>query len=239
MTETKRGIEAFAETKRLIIVAAHPDDMESMCGGTAASLARRGVTIFSVNCTLGDIGTVGELVPRPALGATRLTETEAAAAVLGVAQTFNLGHPDGELVPDLRLRAQIAQLYRQTQADTLWTFDPFWAGQIHPDHRAAGLAALDAYMPSKMPLYRPEQLRDPTADLGCLERVFVFATDRDPDIFVDVTDIYDTKLAGCIAHHSQFPEGEENLEWMKEIDQGLGEVIGVPYAEAFKEIRVW
>ena len=48
--------------------------------------------------------------------------------------------------------------YRKWQPDTIFAFDPSWAGQIHPDHRAAGRAALDAFMPSKMRLYRPEQL---------------------------------------------------------------------------------
>jgi LmbE family N-acetylglucosaminyl deacetylase len=139
----------------------------------------------------------------------------------------------------LELRAQIARLYRVTQADTLWTFDPFWPGQIHPDHRAAGQAALDAYMPSKMPLYRPEQLNESDADLGRLERVFFFSTGREPEIYIDVTDPYDTKLAACMAHRSQFPKGEENLAWMKELDQKPGEVIDTPYAEVFKQIEVW
>jgi LmbE family N-acetylglucosaminyl deacetylase len=233
------GIEAFDEIKRLIIVGAHPDDMESICGGTVHQLARRGVTIFSVNCTLGDIGTQESNLTRPALASTRLAETEEAARILGVAQTYNLGHHDGELVPSLELRAQIARLYRITEADTLWTFDPFWTGQIHPDHRAAGQAALDAYMPSKMPLYRPEQLNEPEACLGCLERVFVFSTAREPDIYVDVTGSYRAKLAGCIAHRSQFPQGEESLEWMKELDRKAGQVIDVSYAEVFKRVEVW
>ena len=134
----KRGIEAFEETKRLIVVAAHPDDLETMCGGTTALLAARGVEISLVNCTLGDIGAQDQAMARPALASTRMAETDAAASILGIARTFTLGHHDGELVPDLNLRAQIARLYRLTQADTLWTFDPFWTGQIHPDHRAAG-----------------------------------------------------------------------------------------------------
>lgn len=234
-----RGLEAFEEVKRLVIVAAHPDDLETMCGGTALLLARQGVTVFSVNCTLGDIGAQDAGLARPALATTRLAEADAAAGILGLAAAYNLGHHDGELLPDLTLRAQIARLYRLTQADTLWTFDPFWTGQIHPDHRAAGMAALDAYMPSKMPLYRPEQLNEPGAGLGQIERVFVFATDREPDIFVDVTAVYEHKLAACKAHQSQFPEGDSSLEWLREIDQGLGQVIDAPYAEAFKEIRVW
>jgi LmbE family N-acetylglucosaminyl deacetylase len=143
------------------------------------------------------------------------------------------------LVPDLALRAQVARLYRLTQADTLWTFDPYWPGQIHPDHRAAGQVALDAYMPAKMPLYQPEQLNERGAELGKLARVFVFATERDPDIFVDVTTVYSTKISASLAHGSQFPQGEADLEWMKERDKQPGQRIGVLYAEPFKQITVW
>jgi LmbE family N-acetylglucosaminyl deacetylase len=234
-----KGIEAFVEVERLIVVAAHPDDLETMCGGTVALLVARGVRIFSVNCTLGDIGAQDPTLARPALASTRLAETDAAAGLLGIDHTFNLGHHDGELLPDLALRAQIARLYRVTQADTLWTFDPFWPGQIHPDHRAAGQAALDAYMPAKMPLYRPEQLNEPDAGLGRLERVFLFSTGRDPDVFVDITPVYEQKMAAAMAHVSQFPEGAGSLEWMKDLDRERGETIGATYAESFKEVAVW
>jgi LmbE family N-acetylglucosaminyl deacetylase len=234
-----KRLQVFDEVQRLIVVAAHPDDLESICGGTISILTQRGVDVFSVNCTLGDIGTQDAATVRPSLATTRLTETEDAARILGIVQTFNLGHHDGELLPDLELRAQIARLYRITHADTLLTFDPFWTGQIHPDHRAAGQAALDAYMPAKMPLYRPEQLNEPQASLGRLERVMLFSTSRDPDVYVDVTGVYQTKLAACQAHRSQFPQGEESLEWMKDLDQKAGEVIEVRYAEAFKALQVW
>jgi LmbE family N-acetylglucosaminyl deacetylase len=234
-----QNLDAFADIKRLIVVAAHPDDLETMCGGTIYQLAQRGVEIYSINCTLGDIGSSDADVSRPALAANRLKETEAAAQLLGIRQTFNLGRPDGELLPDLALRADIAHLYRLTQADTLFTFDPFWTGQIHPDHRAAGQAALDAYMPSKMPLYYPAQLNEQGTGLGCLERIFVFSTDREPDVVVDVTAVYPQKIAASLAHKSQFPEGEANLDWLKEIDGGIGESIGATYAEQLKQIQVW
>lgn len=236
---TVRGIEAFEKTKRLMVVAAHADDLETMCGGTVALLVQRGVEVFSVNCTLGDIGIQDPTVARLALASRRLAETEAAARCLGIRQTYNLNYPDGELEPSLALRAQLARLYRITQVDTLWTFDPFWPGQIHPDHRAAGQAALDGFMPSKMPLYYPEHLNEPGAGLGRLEQVFLFATDREPDVFVEVTAVYETKLAACMLHHSQFPKGEEDLEWMKEIDRKQGETIGVTYAESFRQVDVW
>lgn len=237
--KTYKGIEAFDDTKGLIIVAAHPDDLESLCGGTVFQLIETGIKVFSVNCTLGDIGAPDPATTRSDLAITRLAETNKAARILGLSKTFNLGHHDGELVASLELRAQIARLYRLTQADTLFTFDPFWSGQIHPDHRAAGQAALDAYMPSKMPLYHPEQLNEKDADLGCIKQVYFFSTDRDPDIFVDITDIYGTKLAACMAHKSQFPNGEESLTWLKEIDHRQGDTMQVQYAEVFKQIQIW
>ncbi len=239
MAESIRGLDAFEETRRLIVVAAHPDDLETMCGGTVARLVQQGVQVFSVNCTLGDIGAPDDSQSRPALAATRLAETAAAAELLGLKGAVNLGHHDGELVADLPLRAEIARQYRLTQADTLLTFDPFWTGQIHPDHRAAGQAALDAYMPSKMPLYRPEQLAEAGADLGCLARVFLFATDRDPDIVIDITAVYDRKEAACLAHQSQFPRGRQDLAWLRKIDARRGQPLGVTYGESFKEMGVW
>jgi hypothetical protein len=69
--------------------------------------------------------------------------------------------------------------------------------------------------------------------------VFVFSTDRDPDVVVDVTAVYPQKIAASLAHKCQFPEGETNLDWLKEIDSEIGERIGVTYAEQFKQIDVW
>jgi LmbE family N-acetylglucosaminyl deacetylase len=173
------------------------------------------------------------------LAQARLAETEAAAQLLGIKTVYNLGHHDGELLPDLELRAQIARLYRLTQADSLFTFDPFWSGQIHPDHRASGQAALDAYMPSKMPLYHPEHLLEPDMELGRIERVYLFSTDRTPDIYVDTTSTQKRKIAACVAHQSQFVKGEEGLEWLLEMDAEAGAVIGAAAGEAFKTLRVW
>jgi LmbE family N-acetylglucosaminyl deacetylase len=248
-TMSYRDFAAFADVKRLLVVAAHPDDLESMCGGTVALLAAHGVEIFSVNCTLGDIGSQEENQLRPALAARRIEETRVAAGILGLQAHFHLEHHDGELVPDLTLRAQIARLYRITGADTLFTFDPYWTGQIHPDHRAAGQAALDAYMPAKMPLYQPAQLKESGAALGKIERIFLFATDRDPDIYVDVDTVYDQKVAATLAHQSQFPNGVADVEWMRELDRSAAAILNagaagndrdeITYAERFKALRLW
>lgn len=231
-----KGLEAFAEVKRVVVMAAHPDDLETMCGGTIIKLIAQGVEVVSVNCTLGDIGTQNPVVLRSDLATTRLQEAKTAASILGIKQVINLGHHDGELVPDLTLRAQVAQMYRQTQADTVFTFDPYNIGQRHPDHRAVGIAAIDAGIPAQMPLYHPEQLQDGTA-VSQVKRIFFFATDR-PEIMVDVTDVHDLKMASARAHVCQFPKGDENLNWLQDRDKLVGEKIGVTYAEQFREMKI-
>ena len=231
-----KGMEAFEEVKRVVVMAAHPDDLETMCGGTIIKLIAQGVEVVSVNCTLGDIGTQNPVMVRSDLASTRLEEAKTAASILGIKQVINLGHHDGELVPDLSLRAQVAQMYRQTQADTVFTFDPYNIGQRHPDHRAVGIAAIDAGIPASMPLYHPEQLQDGTA-VSQVKRIFFFATDR-PETAVDVTDVYDRKLTATRAHVCQFPKGDENLEWLHNRDKLVGEKIGVTYAEQFREMRI-
>ena len=93
-------------------------------------------------------------------------------------------------------------------------------------------------MPSKMPLYRPDQLTD-TIKLSNVQRIFFFGSRRDPDIFVDVEPVYETKMAACRAHVSQFPKGDESLVWMNELDKRRGEPVGLNYAETFRALDVW
>ena len=95
------------------------------------------------------------------LAATRREETLAGARALGLKEVFFLGDRDimtASWWPTCGCGRRVAHVYRRWQPDTIFTFDPYWHGQAHPDHTAAGRAAVDAYMPSKMELYHPEQL---------------------------------------------------------------------------------
>lgn len=231
-------LQAFDEVKRAIVVCAHADDMETMMGGTISLLAQRGVQLYELICTQGDLGSHDESHTRDSLAAVRRQEAETAGRVLGLQEVITLSYPDGELVPTLDLRAEIALYYRKWQPDTLFTFDPSWAGQVHPDHTASGRAAIDALMPSKMRLYRPEQLLgNQVADI---KRGFLFGP-ANPSLFIDVSGVYDKKVGSAIAHVSQFPEGDKNLDWMRELDRAAakrGNISG-EFAEQFSELRVW
>ena len=230
----------FETVKRAIVVVAHPDDMETVLGGTVARLAERGVELMEVMCTNGDIGASAPPpdMTRVSLSALRQQETLAAAAALGCHTVEFLDRPDGELVPDLELRAEIARCYREFQADTLFTFDPWWHGQAHPDHTAAGRAAIDAYMPSKMPFYRPEQLHH-GVQTSQIKQVYLFGGSERADLVVDITPYWDQKIRAVLLHKSQFSEPERAIEWLSGWGREVGARIGATYAEAFAEMRVW
>jgi len=232
------GLEAFAEVNRAVVVCAHADDMETMMGGTIALLVERGVEFYELICTRGDLGSHDERITRVELATLRDAEAREAGRLLGVREVVTLNRPDGELEADLDLRAAVAGYYRRWQPDTLFTFDPSWAGQIHPDHREAGRAAIDALMPSKMRLYRPDQLL--VAKVADVKRAFLFGA-VGPSVFVDVTAIYGRKLEACIAHRSQFPGGEESLNWMKDLDSAAAQRAGTGanLVEAFTALRLW
>ena len=227
------------EVRRLMVVAAHPDDLETACGGTIGLLVRHGIEVTLVLGTHGDIGTHDPVMRREKLAAIRREETLAAAQVLGLKDVVFLGRHDGELVADLILRAEVANAYRRYQPDTVFTFDPYWAGQANPDHTAAGRAALDAYMPSKMELYHLEQLVD-GVKVADVKRFFFFGgSDRKGEIVIDIAPAWELKGRATKRHTSQFGQGEEALKWLAEWNHEIGRCCGLEYAESFSSMHVW
>lgn len=235
------GFEIFNGIKRAIFVAAHPDDAEGCAGGTIYKLTLQGVEIFSVTCTSGNIGTHDRQISREELASLRAEEADEAAKILGVTRTFKLGYDDGELEPTLQLRSRLAELYRVTQADTLFTFDPSWSDDLHPDHRSAGQAALDAVIPSKMPHYHVKQLKNSNSMVSCIKQIFLFYPERNPtvDVIVDVTDVYSVKVNALLSHRSQFPQPSNVLKWLEDWNRETGSLINVAFAEGFKSKKIF
>lgn len=225
----------FDGINRMLVVAAHPGDAEIACGGTIAKMTDSGMKVVLVNCTSGDIGTYTDGITHAQLAEVRQQESDRAAEILGIEKTYNLGHKDGELVNSLKLREQLAQLYRTTQADAIITHNPE-SVQQHPDFRAAGQAAIDAYTPAQMPLYKPGQLKN--ALPSSVRRIITFGDILHPDLYVDVSEYYDKKLAACVAHESQYPGGMVDLRWLVSKDAKAGMMMEKPYAETFDELSM-
>ena len=132
-------VEALAR-RRVVVVAAHPDDEVLGVGGLLARLARRAADLTLVWATDGEAshpGSAAALAGR--LGPVRRAESAAAAERLGLraAARVHLGLPDGGLA--LREDALVARLAELVGRDDVLLAP--WAGDGHPDHEACGRAA--------------------------------------------------------------------------------------------------
>ncbi len=231
------------EAKSILVVTAHPDDVDFGAAASVATWTASGATVTYCVVTDGDAGGFDESVPRSAIGGIRRSEQEAAARELGVVDVRFLGYPDGRLEPTLDLRRDISRVIRRVRPDRVVCQSPerHW-GRIfasHPDHLAAGEAALCAVYPdSRNPFAFPE-LAAEGLEAHTVGEVWVMGTDR-PDTFVDGTAQFGRKIAALRAHVSQETDRDGRLEerirgWMSETARsgGLGEGV---LAEGFLRV---
>jgi LmbE family N-acetylglucosaminyl deacetylase len=211
-------------------IFAHPDDAEFLCSGTIARLVRSGYRAQYVLATSGDKGSDDPIATPEQLIATREAEQRAAAAILGVEEVTFLRHPDGEVEVNIPFRRELALVLRRGRPDVVLTFEPWQRYQIHPDHRAVGMTALDAVAAARDHMYFPEQLTEGLTEHR-VHNVYFFATDN-PNYYVDITSTMNTKIEALLAHTSQI-RSEGLAERVKSRARVLGQEIGVEYAEAF------
>ncbi|MFN3336312.1 MAG: PIG-L deacetylase family protein [Thermomicrobium sp.] len=221
--------------QRVMVVVAHPDDMEFGAGGTVARLVREGKEVVLVQCTSGDKGTNRRDLSPEQLARQREEEEQEACRRLGVQQVVFLRLPDGELVPDLVFRERIVRQIRTHRPDIVITHDPFRPYALHPDHRAVGITTIDAVYPTaRDPLYFPQHLAEGLEPHKVAE-LWLFGAQY-PDLYIDIEDTMDLKLAALTAHRSQISDPEELAQRVRERAAEIGAERGLRYAEAFKVI---
>ena len=226
--------------QRAMVIAAHPDDIEFVVAGTVARWVRAGTQARYVLVTSGDAGSFQPGITREELARVREAEQRAAARVVGVHEVVFLGYPDGEVEPTLDLRRDLVREIRRFKPDTVICSDPtrFLVGNRyinHPDHRAVGQAALDAIAPAAaMPLAFVE-LREEGLEPHRVAQVLISST-TEPDTWIDITSTIDLKIEALRQHASQFPNGWDPKDLLREWGSENGKEIGVRYAEAFRRI---
>ncbi len=183
-----------------LAIVAHPDDAELQCGATLAKWAANGCVVHHLVLTDGSKGTwdpdadVGQLI------AMRQEEQEAAARALGAnGEVVFLGITDGELQSGLAERSQVAYWIRRLRPEVVVSHDPWCRYRLHPDHRHAGWLAIDGVVAARDPHFHREH------DVGHHRpsALLLFEADE-PDHVEDVTGYADAKLAGLLAHRSQY-----------------------------------
>jgi LmbE family N-acetylglucosaminyl deacetylase len=221
--------------QRILVIMAHPDDAEFICGGTMARLAAEGRDIFYLLVTSGNRGSHDPEMTMERLGKIREEEQRHAAEVLGVREVTFLGFNDGEVEASLELRRELVHGIRRVQPDVLFTFDPWRPYEIHPDHRNVGLCALDALAAARMPMYYPEQLSgEITAHR--LKQVYLFSTHQ-PNFWVDVSDYMDKKLEALHCHTSQVTNPDID-EVVRQRAHLIGVEHGYMYGESFHHLAL-
>lgn len=196
--------------ERVLVVTAHPDDVDFGAGGSVAKWTDAGVDVLYCIVTDGHAGGSDRSVPRHAMAETRRAEQTAAAKVVGVTDLIFLGYPDGRLEATLDLRRDISRVIRQVRPQIVVTQSPERNYQriyaSHPDHLAAGEAALCAVYPdARNPFAHTELLEDEGLEPWTVPEVWLMAM-SDPDRFVDITDVADRKLEALRSHVSQHPD---------------------------------
>ncbi len=220
MAEDARNIDAWDSPQKILVILAHPDDPEFFCGATITRWVRAGHHVIYCLLTCGEKGTKDLTLGSNELCCIRLNEQRAAATVLGVEEVNFLNHPDGYLVPDINLRRDITRVIRTIRPDILVTCDPqtlftLNAGLNHPDHRAAGQATLDAVFPSARDhLSFFELWKDEKLEPHIVQEVWVCGT-LQPDIILDVTETWETKILALFEHKSQIGDPEKFAERMR------------------------
>jgi len=220
-------------------IYAHPDDAEISAGGTMAKWVAAGREVHLLVLTNGDRGSSDPSQDRAELAATRLTETEAAAAFLGLASARSLGIADGELANTHDVREAVIRRIREVRAETVISVDPtawFFENRYynHSDHRMAGWVALDSVFPgSGNPHFFSEHLGE---GLGVQEVADVWlGWSNEPNRTIDISGHMQTKIDALAAHASQLAEGIRFFEEFLTKDAAeAGAKIGVEHAEEFR-----
>jgi LmbE family N-acetylglucosaminyl deacetylase len=185
---------------RAAAVVAHPDDLEYGAAAAVARWTRQGKHVSYVMVSSGEAGIAGQ---DPSLvGRLREEEERRSAAIVGVSDVLFLGHTDGLIEYGIPLRRDLARALRQIQPDVVITmsFDLTWGedGPInHADHRAVGLAVLDACRDAANEWVFPELDLPPAR----VKDAYVAASGN-PSHFVDVTDSIDAGVASLREHRA-------------------------------------
>jgi LmbE family N-acetylglucosaminyl deacetylase len=227
---------------RVLVVAAHPDDIEFGAAGTVARWVTEGAVVRYLIVTRGDKGSDDPDADIGALTRLRETEQRAAAAELGVEGVDFLDEPDGQVEPSLALRERITYAIRAFRPEVVMTHDPTvlfvnneWVN--HPDHRAVGQVTVDAVFPTaRDPLNFRQHLED-GLEAWKVAELYLWST-NEANQLVDIGATIERKVAALAHHASQFRHFDDVARWVRRRSEELGERAGYRAAEGFRRVTL-
>lgn len=231
-----------AAPSRVLVVVAHPDDVDFGAAGTIAAWTAVGAQVSYCIVTDGAAGSFDPEIDVAGLAERRQKEQRAAARAVGVDEVIFLGEPDGKLEPTLAVRREISRVIRQVRPDRVITQSPERNFEriraSHPDHLAAGEATLRAVYPdARNPFAHPELL---AAGLEPFEvpEVWLMAAPT-TDTAVDITDTFEKKVAALSEHRSQIEDPSMIASFIRQWAEATAQRHGLApgrLAEAFQVV---
>jgi len=223
---------------RVLAVAAHPDDLEQLCGGTLARYVREGHDVTMVHVSRGDRGSFVHTMEQ--IASIRDQEASEAADVLG-ATHISMGLSDGEVnSADQRQKDAAIDVIRAARPDVLITHHPH---DYMPDHVETGKLFEEASFVATLPLYETAQ-KPHTVVPAVFYMDTLAGISFSPTEYVDISTTIDAKLAALAAHRSQLDwlrehDGVDVLEQTRIVSAFRGFQAGVAYAEGFIASMRW
>ena len=242
MTDPVPTLDHAWRPARFMVIVAHPDDAEFGPAATSARWIDAGSTGWLVCCTSGDQGGEDPDSDPLALAALREVEQRAAASIVGYAGVTFLHQPDGALANDLALRELLVREIRTFKPDAVLATDPetlFYrdGGVNHTDHRAAGMAAVDAVYPAaRNPMTFPDLARHGLA-AHKIRRLYLFWSERS-NIRLDVSATLERKIEALRAHASQIHDADAMAGRIRSWAAEEGVAIGAAAAESLRLVII-
>lgn len=194
------------DVDRVLVVVAHPDDIDFGVAGSVATWTDRGIEVQYCLVTDGDAGGSDPSVSRVEMAEIRRAEQTAAAKLVGVSDLHFLGFPDGRVQADLDLRHAITRVIREVRPQRVVAMSPVRNLDIvfasHPDHLATGEATLSAVYPDARNPFAFPDLADNGYEAWTVDEVLL-TVHGESNRYVDITDAFDRKLAALLCHESQ------------------------------------
>jgi len=228
----------MSESYDMMVITPHPDDSEFGVAGTVAKWTAQGKKVVYVVCTNGDKGTSDRSIKPEDLAKTREHEELAAAKTLGVGEVVFLRYPDQSLEDTADFRKNLVRQIRRFKPEVVVTASPYRKYMWHRDHRITGQVALDAVFPYARDHLAYPDLLEEGLEPHKVREIWLWAEEA-PNLRLDVTDTFETKLQALGCHKSQVgeisPEMRQRLhDWARVNAEGEDFELG----EAFYRVEL-
>jgi len=223
----------------ILAIGAHPDDVETSCGGTLAKYAKLGHKVFTATATNGNVGSA--TLPMEEIAAIRKEEARKAAAHIG-AEYICLDYDDEMFFEERAARLAFIDLVRYCKADVILTHNP---KDYNPDHMLTSKIITD--IPVMIPI---EKIKTKSPAYDKIPLVVYFEAEHgfgfEPTEWVDISEEMEIKVAMMKEHKSQVlwmqdnykdSLGDEKKDFFDDfvtLAKFRGTQCGVEYAEAFR-----